>query len=1055
VNITELSVRRPTAIAVIFIVLVGLGLFGFTKLGADLFPQADTPVISVHVVYPGAGSEEIEKDVVKPIEDATSGLAGVEKVRSVSGEGFGYVILQFTMSSKADTAVMDVQKAVDAMSDKLPADSNRPVVRKFDLNAQPILALSIYGDLPFDQLRAQADELKKRIENVQGVGTVTLMGAADKELDIVVDRAALDAYGIDLGTLVGVLRTNNVTVPSGLMRQSGVDRPVRVVGEFSSLEDVRSLRVPLPRGGAIPLGELASIALARPVDSRLVRMNGKSSVGLLVIKASDANVVSTANRVKAVLKVADASLPPGLRVRLAADSTIFITGSIEETERDLVLGVIVTSIVLFLFLRKWRSSIIVLVAIPTCLVSTFFMMYASGFTLNILSVMALALCIGILVDDSIVVLENIHRHHQLGEAPKDAAIKGRMEIGMAAIAITLCDVVVFSPIAFMGDLVGQFFRQFGLTVVFATLFSLFVSFTITPALASRFLASEARAEAASAERRRLRLATRPRRGAAAPGAMTATDGAIPATNDGRSGFFEGRLKPAYRRLLEGALAHRGAVVAVVVALVVGSIALVPLGLIQTEFIPPFDQGKIDIDINLGAGADLARTDAVVADFERRLGSMPEVSDVFAQIGTDSGSNYANLTVRLVDKSRRSKGQGQVARELRAWAKTLPGIDVSVREESIVAQTAVEGSKAIIINVTGPDRAVLQDLAGRIEAIVRGTRGAVDVQSSVRARQTEVTVRVDRLALSEYGLSASDVALTLRAAFAGAKAGVYRSAGDEYDMMVRFRPDQVATPLDVSQIRLRSPMGGQVTVGQVARIAREDAAATLERSGRANVVAVTANLQGRPLGAVDADIEKGLASLPMPPGYSWKLVGETSTMTSSFGNLAWALIASILLVYLVLVVLYESWLTPAIRLLSLPAGIIGGLAGLALAGKAINIVTFIGIIMLDGLVSKNGTLLIDYTNTLVKRGHRLEEALIEAGQTRLRPILMTSATMIVGMLPLALSTGASSEIKSGMAIVLIGGLVTSTLISPFLIPVVYSLIDEGRAKRRERAKERTE
>jgi HAE1 family hydrophobic/amphiphilic exporter-1 len=1082
-NITELSVRRPTTIAVIFIVLVGLGIFAFTKLGADLFPQTDTPFISVRVVYPGADSVEIEKDVVKPIEDAVAGLAGVDKVRSVSGEGYGYVLLQFTMETKTDSALMDVQKAVDAIADNLPADAEKPVLHKFDINAQPILAISIYGDAPLDQLRARADDLQKVLENVQGVGTVTLVGAADKELDIVVDRTAIESYGIDLSTFIGVLRANNVTVPSGLMRQAGVDRPVRVVGEFNSLQDVRDLRVPLPRGGTIPLSELADVALVRPVDSHPVRMNGQGSVGLLVVKASDANVVKTADSVKAALRAAEASLPPGMRVSIASDSTIFITGSISETERDLVLGVIVTSLVLFLFLRKWRSSVIVLVAIPTCLVSTFFMMFICGFTLNVLSVMALALCIGILVDDSIVVLENIHRHHQMGESPRDAAVNGRMEIGMAAIAITLCDVVVFSPIAFMTDLVGQFFRQFGLTVVFATLFSLFVSFTITPAMASRLLASEARDEAAAAERRRRRAERRGKGpGGSAPAAVSPAPGtgrtAVSRPVDGGrssllsrasayaearveaagpvprppSGFFEEKVKPGYRHLLERALAHRGLVLGLVVVLVAGSIALVPLGLIQSEFIPPFDQGKIDIDLNLGAGADLARTDDAVRTFEEHLRAMPEVSDVFSQIGTDSGSNYGSMIVRLVDKTQRAKGQSQVARELRTWAKTLPGVDSSVREESIVSQTSIEGNKSLIINISGPDRAVLQDLAMQAESAVRKTQGAVDVQNSNRSRQTEVTVSVDRLALSEYGLSAADVATTLRAAFAGAKAGVYRSAGDEYDMMVKFRPDQVKTPLDVAQIRLRGPTGAFVTVGQVAAIAREDAALTLERSQRANIVTISANLQGRPLGAVDADVRSRLASLAFPPGYSWKLVGETSTMTTSFGNLGWALTASILLIYLVLVVLYESWLTPAIRLLSLPAGVIGGLAGLALTGKAVNIITFIGIIMLDGLVSKNGTLLIDYTNTLVKRGRSMRDALIEAGQTRLRPILMTSSTMIVGMLPLALSSGASSEIKSGMAIVLIGGLVTSTLISPFLIPVAYSLIDDARARRGKRAKE---
>jgi HAE1 family hydrophobic/amphiphilic exporter-1 len=1015
-SITELAVRRPTTVVVAVIILVGLGTMGFFNLGADLFPAADTPVVSIHSVYPGAGSEEIEKDLVKPIEDAVSGLPGIDKIRSVSGEGFGYTIIQFTMSTKTDTAVLDVQKAIDAMVNTLPADAERPVISKYDINAQPMMALSLFGNLPYEDIRSAADSLKKRLENLQGVGTVTLLGAPTKELDIIVDRVALEAYGLSLNTLIGTLRANNVTIPSGLMRQSGVNRPVRVVGEFSSLADVGDLRIPLPRGGSVALTDIASIQFAYPPDDSRARMDGRSSIGLLIVKTSDANIVDTAGRIKGDLAVESRSLPAGLSLRIASDSTVFINSSLSETRRDLLLGILVTAIVLFLFLRKWRSSLIVLVAIPTSLISTFFMMYVCGFTLNIVSVMALALCIGILVDDSIVVLENIQRHRDLGEEPMLAAVRGRSEIAMAAIAITLCDVVVFAPVAFMGDIVGQFFRQFGLTVVFASLFSLFVSFTLTPAMASRLLARESSEASAKS-----------------PGRF--------------AGFFEAYVKGGYRRLLGSALRHRVLVITAVVVLVAASLSLLPLGAVQTEFMPSFDQGKLDMDINLGAGADLNRTDAAVKTIERHLMALPEVSDVFSQIGTNSGPNFAEITVRLKDKSERRKSQSQLARELRDWVKSLPDAEVSVREEAITAQTSIEGNKPFILNITGPDRRMLSTLATQAEAVMRSTPGAVDVQNSDRSRQTEISVTVDRLALSEYGLAAADVAGALRTAFAGTKAGVFRSAGDEYDMIVKFSPDQTKTPLDIAAIRLSGAYGGLVSIGQVARITRNDAPSSLERSARSNVVTLMCDLQGRPLGAVTKDVEAGMKNIAFPAGYEYKLSGDTSMMTSSFRSLAWALAASIALVYLILVVLYESYLTPFIRLLSLPAGIIGGLAAMAITGKTINIISFIGIIMLDGLASKNGTLLIDYTNTLVKRGLSLKDALVEAGSTRLRPILMTSTTMIVGMLPLALSSGSSSEIKSGMAVVLIGGLITSTLISPILLPVVYTLIDEARSRRR--------
>jgi len=1008
-SITEIAVKRPTAVVVLFIILVGLGLMGYFNIGADLFPSANTPVVSIRSVYPGASSADIEKDLIKPMEDAVSGLPAIDKLRSVSGEGFGYIIIQFSMGADTYSSVQDVQKAIDAIAETLPSDATKPIITKYNMNAQPVMAISIFGDLPYEDLRSKSDDLKRALENVPGVGQIKLMGAPERELDVTVDRAAIDAYGVGITTIIGALKANNITLPVGILQQEGVDRPVRVLGEFSSLDDVRQLRIPLPKGGTLPLGELASIKLAYPENPHLVRMNGRSSIGLLVVKSSDANIVETAKRVKKELEAVRASLPSGVQVTVATDETIFINSSLAETQRDLLLGILVTSFVLFLFLRRVRSSLIVLVSIPVSLVSTFFMMYVCGFTLNIVSTMALALCIGILVDDSIVVLENIHRHRQLGKDAATAAIEGRKEIAMAAIAITLCDVVVFAPIAFMGDLVGQFFRQFGLTVVFAALFSLLVSFTLVPAMAAHLLGKEKERE------------------------------------EGSGGFLDKILKPAYKAILLKALSHRKLFLLIIGVLVAGSLALFPLKAIQTEFIPPFDQGKIVIDLNLGAGANIARTDQAMKAVEEHLAGMGEVENVFSQIGTDSGANFGNIIVRLKEKNARKKSQNQVAKELRTWAKTVPGVDISVTESSIVAQTSVEGSKPFIINITGPDRVVLRKIADQVETMVSETKGAVDVSNSMRARLSEFSVRVDRLALSEYSLNASDVAITLRAAFAGAKAGVFRKAGDEYDMIVKFSPEETRTPSDISSLTLYSPTGARVTIGQIADITRDDEPSSLERKDRANVVTIMANLQGRPLGGLVSDVQAKLDANPLPQGYKYILSGDTSNMNSSFVSLAWALFASLALVYLVLVVLYESWLTPFIRMLSLPVGIIGGLTAMAITGKSVNIISFIGIIMLDGLISKNGTLLIDYTHTLMKRGLALKDALIEAGQTRLRPILMTSSTMIVGMLPLALSTGASSEIKSGMAVVLIGGLVSSTLISPLFLPVAYTVIEDLRTR----------
>ena len=1019
-SLTELAVKRPTALFAIFALCIGLGVMGYMNLGADLFPTVNTPFVVVSSIYGGAGSKEIENDLMKPLEDSVSSLAGIRKIRTTSAEGFGYILLEFSMSTNPDTAVMDVQKAVDAAVSKLPGDATKPVVYKYNLNARPILILSLTGSVPYEDLYATAENLKRQIENVSGVGQVKLEGAPKKRLEIVLDRMAVENWGLSLQTVIGILKANNMNAPAGVIKQDGVDRTVRIEGQLGSIEEIRGLLIPLPRGGAVPLGELALVRFTFPDDEGRIRMNGKSAIGLTVIKSSDSNVVATTKRIKKAIAVTAATLPGNIEFKVASDQTVFINSSLEETMRDLFLGILSTAIVLFLFLREWRNSLIVLVAIPTSLISTFFMMYLLGFTMNIVSTMALALCIGILVDDSIVVLENIHRHQAMGKDPVKAAIDGRREIGMAAIAITLSDVVVFAPVAFLSDLVGQFLRQFGFTIVFAALFSLFVSFTLTPALASRLSGTKRHPVAGEAEGK-VRKVT----------------------------FFDRRIKTGYRSILLAALRHRLLVLGGISLMFIASISLIPLGVISTEFLPSFDQGKLAVRLTLDSGSDIERTDAMVKVVEEHLLSLPETQDVFSGIGVGDVSNIADISVNLKEKGERKKRQSVVAKELRDWGQNLPGVVFSVTEPSIVEQTSTDGSKPLIINVAGPDRAVVSDLSSRIERIVRETQGTVDVENSMRSRRTELTFRIDRVALSQYGLTVGDAAMTLRTALAGTEVGVFRRSGEEYDMLLRFSPEQTRTLSDLAAIQIASPYGSLVTMGQIAEIGRGAASNTLNRLNRSNVATIQANLEGRALGAITADIQKIVAEEPLPNGYRIDLQGDSSMMNDSFGSLAWALAASVLLLYLVLLVLYESYLTPLIRMLSLPAGIIGGLAALALTGKAINLMVFIGIIMLDGLASKNGTLLIDYANTLVKRGMSLRDALLESGMTRLRPIMMTSMTMVVGMLPLAISSGSSSEIKSSMAILLIGGIIASTILSPILIPVVYTLIDDARNSVRRR------
>jgi HAE1 family hydrophobic/amphiphilic exporter-1 len=1015
-NITELSVKRPTAIIMLIVLMVGIGVIGYMNLGANFLPASNIPIITVSSTYPGAGSEEIEKDIVKPMEDAVASISGIDGIRSVAGDGYGYTIIQFKMSADVNTSIIDVQKAIDGILGELPEDATTPVIRKIDLNAEPILTLAISGGGSYEELYSKADKLKKSLENLSGVGNVTITGAQEKELDIALDKSKTEYYGIDAGAVLSLLKAENINIPAGNIKEETRSRMVRVAAEFTSIEQIKDLRIPV-RGGQVRLGDISDIELKYPDDETLVRLDGVPSIGIKIQKQSDANIVETANLVKSQIDKFRASDNSGVKIIIAEDATYFINSSLSETTRNILEGILTTAIILMLFLRRWRSSLIVLIAIPTSIVSTFFMMYMFKFTFNIVSLLGIAMCVGILVDDSIVVLENIDRHIGMGKIPKLAAVEGRREIGLAAVAITLCDVVVFAPVAFMTDLVGQFLKEFGLTVVFATLFSLLVSFTLTPMLAAYLHKKEEK-----------------------------TGGEAAGKKAGRfSKLFEKIVVVRYRKLLKWSLDNRWKIIVLVTAGIIVSVAMIPAGFIQAEFLPSIDQGKLTIDANLTPWSTLEQTDGKVKEIEDHLKSMPEVSGYLTTVGGENNPATAQIKVRLKDKNQRSKSQSALAAEIRQWSKGMTGVELSVTESSIIDRTSVDSTKKIAINITGPDQEVLQQLAGEVEKAVKSVPGTVDVSNSISARKPDISVVIDKLAAAGYGVTSYNAASVLRIAIEGADAGVFRSDGNEYDINLHFRKDQIKTTGDIGSVRVAASSGAPLELGCIARITDTDSPREITRKDRQQLVTIAANIQGRVQGGVSKDIEAKLQNLDMPYGYSIQYGGDQEMMTSSFDALIKALIASVILVYMILVVLYESYLTPVIRMLSLPCGIIGALLMMAVFGKALNIMSLIGIIMLDGIASKNGTLLIDYTNTLMKRGLPLREALIEAGTTRIRPIIMTSVTMMFGMLPTALSIGDGSELKSGMAIVLIGGLAASTILSPLLIPVVYTLIDDLKRK----------
>jgi len=1024
-NITKLAINRPAAASMVVLLFVVLGLFVYPKIGSDLLPEANAPFISVVCIYPGAGPEEIESEVMEPIEEAVSSISGLKRVTSTASEGRLLTILEFNMSIDADIAAIDVQKAVDAVQRELPDGVEKPAVYKYDFNVEPVMTLALSSQRPLEELYRLADDrIKPALEGTPGVAKVDITGGKVREIQVNVEKDRLELYRLSINQVIDRLYLENFNVPSGKWEQSGKEYTVRVLGQYRNLDEIKNLLIPLPQGGKVALRELAQIKDDYAEMRILNRFDSQDTVGLVIQKQSDAGIVDTAAGLHQEIAGLNQTLPQDVKLVVASDESGFIKNSLKETQRTLLEGVITTGLVLLLFLKEWRSLLIVMLAIPTSIVSTFMMMYFMGYTFNILSLLGLTLCVGILVDDSIVVIENIFRHFKMGKGPARAALDGRMEIGFAAVAITLSDVVVFGPIAFMTGLVGQFFRQFGLTVVFAALFSLFVSFTLTPMLASKLFKAGNEGKPGG---RKIPLR----------GLWEKLD----AWNE--------KIKIIYRRALEFTLRHRWKVIILTMGLFLASVSLIPLGLIGTEFLASPDQGEMTVDLELAPGVSLEKTDDAIKDLEKQILAFPEVEHTFTTVGqggdkfvSSSGSHLGQIKVILSPKSHRSRSQWEVADSIRKLGQEYPGMKTSVTLKGVVA--AQGDMPPLMLELTGNDMDTLEQLSHRVQDMVAKVPGVVDLQSTWREGRPEIQVVVNRMRAAEYGLSVGEISSTVRAALEGETATVFRQDGNEYDVRVKLNDAGLQTVDELKSITLSNYAGQIVRLGQVADVFQAAGPTEIRHQDRKKLITLTGNIVDRPLGDITKEINVGLKKIDFPEGYFADYYGDQMFMEESFGELVKALVLSLVLVYMILVVLYESYLTPAIRMLSLPAGAIGALCALAITGNTLNVLSFIGLIMLDGLAAKNGTLLIDYTHTLMHSGMSLKEALMEAGTTRLRPILMTTVTMIFGVLPAALAITEGSEYRVGMAVVVIGGMITSFLLTPVIIPAAYTIIDDFKA-----------
>jgi HAE1 family hydrophobic/amphiphilic exporter-1 len=1021
-TLTELAIKRPPLVIVIFASLGLLGLFSYLQLKYELLPNMFPPYVTVVTVYPGAAPQEVESSVTKPIEDAVASVDRVKSVNSYSYENYSVVQMEFQFTADPNKANQDVQKKVNELASSLPASVKAPVVSNFSMDDLPVIRLGVTADMDGRELyQLVKDDVKARLSRIAGVAQVTIVGGQEREIRVSLDLGKMAAAGIPVPLVVSALTSANADLPAGKIRDRDGEYLVRLSGKYSSVDELKDVVIARsPSGAETRLGDFADVTDGFKDQSTTSRINGKDAIGIVIQKQSGANTVELSRAVRAELSSMEKEFASRrLAFDVAVDGSVFTLESAKSVTNDLFLAILLVALVMLAFLHSIRGSLIVMVSIPLSIVTTFIGIYAFGMTLNMMTLLALSLIIGILVDDSIVVLENIYRHMELGKPRREAALVGRNEIGFAALSITMVDVAVFLPLSLISGMIGDIVRQYALVVVLATLVSLFVSFTVTPMLASRFAKLEETG------------------GKHFLGAFSRAF---------EAGFA--RVVAFYERVLRWVLGHRVRTFAATAALVVASFALVGAGVVGSEFVPPLDQGQIQVALTAPVRTTTAEMNAIAARAERMIYGIPEVEKVFTSVGYSSWGfggggtpNIAEINVSLAPASERRRSALEVSDEIKRMVKDIPGMQVNT---SPIGLFGSGDSYSLGNTVRGVERAKVQAAAELVKGATRKVEGTGEVKLYGGDPQPVVDVRIDRKRLSELGLSLDGVGAQMSTALSGYENLKLRTGTGEYAMRIVAGEDERSSTADLGRMRFITARGKTAELAQFSDISQAYGPTMLQRADRLPAVEVLSQAIGRPSGDIAADVRAEIKKLDLGDGVFIAEEGDAAMQNEAFASLGLAILAAIVFVYLVMVALYNSFFYPLVVLCSIPVAIVGALGGLAIAGKTLNIFSILGLIMLIGLVGKNAILLVDRTLHNRAAGMGLKDSLIEAGKTRLRPIVMTSFAMIFGMMPIALAVGgAAAEFKSSLGVVLIGGLTSSLLLTLLVVPAVYSLFEGAR------------
>jgi len=1026
-KLADVSIRRPVFTIMMIMSLIVLGWFSYIKLNVDLYPNVDIPYVVITTVLQGAGPEQIETDVTKKIEDAVNPIEGVDKINSTSQEGVSIVVIGFKLEIDGKTAAQDVREKVAAIRENLPTDIKDPVIQRYDPSSLPIMSITVSGNRsPKDITTFTKDVIKKRLENIPGVGSVDLVGGAEREIRVSVDGAKLKSFNISINDVINAVGSANVEIPGGNLINGSRQILLRTMGKLKKVEDFNRIIVATPNGRPVYLSDVAEVIDGVKEQTSLTRANGNLAVGLNIVKQSGSNTVKVAEGVQKQIESLKKELPPDINIIIATDNSTFIKDSINDVLFDILYGGLLAIIVIYLFLANFRATVISALALPASIIASFIIMFALNFTLNMMSLLALSLAVGLLIDDAIVVIENIYRHMDQGETPMEAAKSASQEIGLAVMATTFTIVAVFVPVAFMSGIVGRFFYQFGITISAAVLVSLFVAFTLTPMLSSRWLKKEDEA-------------------------LSKNGNILNKILFYFNHFFE-ILSKKYKTALGFALKHR--ILVIVISVVVFVMSFMLMGMLGSQFFPESDQGEFYVTVNAAPGSSLEQTSDICRIIEKKIAKHSEVKNILTTIGSSNDPvTKANIQVKLTKKKERKLGQAEFINLVRDEISGIAGANLSVSSQGSVGGN----EKPVTYSIRGENLDTLQMLAEKVEAVVKNTKGAVDVENSLELSKPEVKINIDREKANDLGLNPYVIASTVRSMVDGYVATKYQEGDEQYDVRVQLKKDDRLSFVNVADLTMLSNKkdnaGGNMLVplSDIVSIKEGTGPSKISRYARQKEIRVDANLKNRFLGEVLGDIQKETAKITVPPGYTVGVVGEGEQQAESFVNILISLALAIIFVYIVLAAQFESYAHPFAIMLALPMSIIGAVIMLLLCGSALSVMSFIGIIMLMGLVTKNGILLVDYTNVLRDRGMSRIEALMAAGPTRLRPILMTTLAMVFGMIPVGFAIGEGSEFRAPMGQAVIGGLITSTLLTLFIVPVVYSLLDDISEKIRKRKK----